>query len=307
MNSAEQLEVVKDVARVDGGALQAWIRLVRPTQWIKNVFIVAPLLFSGHALERTAQFRALTTFVAFSLLASGVYCFNDVLDRASDKAHPLKRYRPVAAGLISPAAALLAAALLSVSGVVIAFVLSPVVGAMLLAYALLNAFYGVVLKRMVIVDVFTIAAFFILRLLAGSAAVQVVPSIWLLLCGGLLALFLGFAKRRHELVSLGDGRADHRAVLAQYSTPFLDSTSVVLLAVTIISYIMYTVESAPARSLGGSALSYSTVFVLFGVLRYLFLIYQEKGGSPTETLLADRQLLATVGMWGAYCAWVLYR
>ena len=155
---------------------------------------------------------------------------------------------------------------------------------------------------------FAIASFFVLRLVGGSAAIGVVPSVWLLLCGGLLALYLGFAKRRAELQLLGASSADHRAVLSQYSTGFLDQLSVVLLSVTIVSYIMYTIASPTALEVGSDALSYSTVFVLYGVLRYLYLVHRSsEGGDPAETLLTDRALIATVLFWFIYCAYVVYR
>jgi 4-hydroxybenzoate polyprenyltransferase len=284
----------------------AWIHLLRPRQWIKNSFILAPLLFSGRALDPSSQLRALAAFGVFCLLASGVYAFNDVVDRESDRAHPVKRHRPIAAGLISSRAALGGATVLLVGSVRLAFSISSGVGAIAVAYLAINVLYGLLLKRVVIVDVFAVASFFVLRLLAGAAAIGVRPSVWLLLCGGLLALYLGFAKRRHELVLLGDGSADHRAVLSQYTTGFLDQLSVVLLAVTVVSYIMYTVESATSQAVGSQALSYSTVFVLYGVLRYLYLVHKHEGGNPAETLLTDHSLLAAVVLWVVYCGVVIY-
>jgi 4-hydroxybenzoate polyprenyltransferase len=212
----------------------------------------------------------------------------------------------VASGLISPSSALIGAAVLSVAALVAGAVAGAGVALVLAAYLGLNVLYSVWLKNVVIVDVFTIASFFVMRLVAGAAAVGVRPSIWLLLCGGLLALYLGFAKRRHELVLLGEGSATHRTVLASYSTPFLDQLSVVLLSVTVVSYIMYTLESETARLVGTEALSYSTAFVLYGVLRYLYLVHRHEGGSPTETLLTDRSLLAAVVAWGLYCGGVIY-
>jgi 4-hydroxybenzoate polyprenyltransferase len=286
--------------------MPAWIRAVRPEQWIKNGFVLAPLLFSGRALEWPYQWRALLAFVAFSAMASAVYLMNDVVDREADRRHPGKRHRPVAAGSISPPAALAVSALLAVMGLAAGVVARPAVALVLAAYLVLNMLYGTWLKHMVIVDVFSIASFFLLRLVAGSAAVDVRPSIWLLLCGGLLALYLGFAKRRHELVLLGSGSAAHRTVLADYSTAFLDQLSVVLLSVTIVAYIMYTLESNTARLVGTEALSYSTVFVLYGVLRYLYLVNRNEGGDPTGTLLTDRPLLAAVTLWGLYCGAVIY-
>ena len=289
-----------------GGGIGAWVRAVRPEQWLKNGFVLSPLVFSGKALIWSAQWRALIAFVAFCAVASAVYLMNDVLDQQADRLHPRKSSRPIASGLISSGNALTVAALLGALGLAVGAVAGLKVAGVLLAYLTLNVLYGAWLKNIVIVDVFAIAAFFIMRLLAGSVAVDVKPSIWLLLCGGLLALFLGFAKRRHELVLLGGKSPTHRAVLADYNTTFLDQLSVVLLAVTIVSYIMYTLESDTARVVGSETLSYSTAFVLYGVLRYLYLVHRNEGGNPTETLLTDRSLLMAVILWGAYCGAIIY-
>ena len=268
--------------------------------------MLSPLVFSGRALIWDAQWRALFAFAAFCAVASAVYLMNDVIDAAADRLHPAKASRPVAAGLISPSAAIAASVLLAVIGLVVGGFAGRGVVMVLLAYLALNVLYGGWLKNVVIIDVFAIAAFFVMRLVAGAEAVSVKPSVWLLLCGGLLALFLGFAKRRHELVLLGGGSHGHRAVLASYSTTFLDQLSVVLLSVTIVSYIMYTLESETARLVGSETLSYSTAFVLYGVLRYLFLVHRNQGGNPTETLLTDRPLMAAVGLWAVYCGAVIY-
>ncbi|MFQ5745757.1 MAG: decaprenyl-phosphate phosphoribosyltransferase [Gemmatimonadota bacterium] len=284
-----------------------WLRLLRPRQWVKNFFVLAPLLFSGRATRAEAVVPALLAFAAFCLLASGVYALNDVADREADRLHPTKRLRPVASGRISPRAAASAGILLLLIALGIAWSVHATVALIAAAYVVLNAAYTMKLKDLVILDVFSIAAFFLLRLLAGAASVDVRPSIWLLLCGGLLALYLGFAKRRHEIVLLGDESADHRSVLVHYSPVFLDQMSVVLLSVTIVSYIMYSISSETAAAVGSEALAYSTVFVLYGVFRYLFLVHQHDAGSPTETLLTDRALIANVLLWLLYCGWVLYR
>ncbi|HZI27504.1 MAG TPA: decaprenyl-phosphate phosphoribosyltransferase [Gemmatimonadaceae bacterium] len=288
------------------GGLRTWIRAIRPEQWLKNGFVLSPLVFSGKALLWDAQWRALVAFAAFCAVASAVYLMNDVIDRSADRLHPRKATRPIAAGLISTRSALAVSAALGVIGLAAGAVAGLQVAGVLLAYLALNVLYGTWLKNVVIVDVFVIAAFFVMRLVAGAVAVDVKPSIWLLLCGGLLALYLGFAKRRHELVLLGGGSPTHRAVLADYSTTFLDQLSVVLLSVTIVSYIMYTLESDTARIVGSESLSYSTAFVLYGVLRYLYLVHRNEGGNPTETLLTDRSLLAAVVLWGAYCGAIIY-
>jgi 4-hydroxybenzoate polyprenyltransferase len=288
------------------GGLRTWIRAIRPEQWLKNGFVLSPLVFSGKALMWDAQWRALASFAAFCAVASAVYLMNDVIDRSADRLHPRKATRPIAAGRISTRSALAVSAALGVVGLAAGSIAGFQVTGVLLAYLALNVLYGTWLKNVVIVDVFVIAAFFVMRLVAGAVAVDAKPSIWLLLCGGLLALYLGFAKRRHELVLLGGGSPTHRAVLADYSTTFLDQLSVVLLSVTIVSYIMYTLESDTARIVGSESLSYSTAFVLYGVLRYLYLVHRNEGGNPTETLLTDRSLLAAVVLWGAYCGAIIY-
>lgn len=290
-----------------GGAMRAWIRLFRPTHWTKNAFVIIPLLFSGRATDASAALAVLAAFGAFCLAASAVYALNDVLDSSADRSHPVKRTRPVASGQIGAPAATSASLLLAVLAVSLALVAGPATAGWIAGYLALNVAYSFVLKHMVLLDVFAIAAFFVLRLLAGSAAAHVHPSVWLLLCGGLLALYLGFAKRRHELSVLGDASAAHRGVLAHYSAPFLDQISAVLLAVTVVSYLMYTLTSPTAQLVGTEALSYGAPFVLYGLFRYLYLVHQRDLGTPTETVLSDRALIATVMLWGLYNAWVLYR
>lgn len=284
-----------------------WVRLVRPTQWTKNGFVLAALLFGGRAGNLTDVLAALTAFVAFCLAASAVYVFNDLIDREQDRAHPQKKSRPIAAGRIGEKGAVAGSSLLALAALAGAAALGPAVAAVIAIYLVLNVLYSLWLKHAVILDVFVIAGCFLLRLLAGATAVHVTPSVWLLLCGGLLALYLGFAKRRHELVALGSESASHRGVLTHYSTTFLDQMSAVLLAVTVVSYIMYTLTSDTAQRVGSEALVYSTPFVLYGVFRYLYLVHKRDLGSPTEIVLSDRPLIATVVLWGLYCGWVLYR
>ena len=289
------------------GRLDPWFRLLRPSHWTKNLFVLAPLLFSGRAREVDVAFTAGLAFVAFCFAASSVYAFNDVLDCDADRNHPTKRLRPVAAGLITTRQAIAVSVLLAVLALAVALQAHLQTAGWVGLYLGLNLVYSFGLKRVVLLDVFAIASFFVLRLLAGAAAVAVHPSVWLLLCGGLLALYLGFAKRRHELSALGDASATHRTVLAQYSAPFLDQISSVLLAVTIVSYLMYSLTSDTAMRVGTEELSYGIPFVLYGVFRYLYLVHQRDQGTPTDTVLSDRWLLATVALWLVYNAWVLYR
>jgi len=284
-----------------------WIRLFRPQQWVKNLFVLAPLLFSGRGVEWDAVARAFGAFVLFSVVASGIYAINDVVDRDADRAHPTKKYRPIAAGRISPHAGILVGAVLVAVAVSGAWFLDPRFGGVAAGYAVLNLAYTLRLKDVVILDVFCIAGFFLLRLLAGSVVIDVRPSVWLLVCGGLLALYLGFAKRRHELLLLEEGSTLHRSVLSSYDTGLLDQMSAVLLSVTAVAYLMYTLTSETAAAVGTETLSYSLVFVLYGMFRYLYLVHRHGRGSPTETLLTDRALLVAVGMWLLYCGWVIYR
>lgn len=286
--------------------LADWFRLVRVPQWIKNFFVLAPLLFSGEATRLSEVARAFGAFAMFCILASAIYLWNDVVDVSADRAHPTKRDRPVASGRIQARQAVAVGAFLAVIAVAAAWLIAPALGLIALAYLGLNVLYTFKLKELVLLDVFAIAAFFLLRLLAGATAIGVRPSVWLLLCGGLLALYLGFTKRRHEISTLGTGSADHRSVLTHYSPAFLDQMSGVLLAVTVVSYIMYTISSETAKSTAHDLLTYSTVFVLYGVFRYLYLVHQRNGGSPTKTLLTDRALMINVILWVAYCAWVVY-
>ena len=288
------------------GSITDWVQLVRVPQWIKNFFVLAPLLFSGEATRLSGITHAIAAFAMFCLLASAIYLWNDAVDARADRAHPTKRDRPIAAGRIEARHATIVGVILAVIAVASAWLIAPPLALIALAYLGLNVLYTFRLKEMVLLDVFAIAAFFILRLLAGATAISVRPSIWLLLCGGLLALYLGFTKRRHELSTLGSGSVDHRSVLSHYSPAFLDQMSGVLLAVTVVSYIMYTVSSDTAKNAGDDLLTYSTVFVLYGVFRYLYLVHQREGGSPTRTLLTDRALIINVILWVAYCGWVIY-
>ncbi|HEY7029059.1 MAG TPA: decaprenyl-phosphate phosphoribosyltransferase [Gemmatimonadales bacterium] len=296
---------MSEVTTVDA-SLRDWIRLIRPQQWIKNAFVLTPLLFSGKFLALTADLRAGLAFISFCFLASAVYAWNDILDREGDRQHPTKRLRPVAAGRISVSTAAWSGVVLAAIGLAGCAVLGKSVLVVAVAYLGLNVLYSFRLKHVVVLDVFCVAGFFVLRLLAGARAVAVVPSIWLLLCGGLLALYLGFAKRRHELVLLGSGSSQHRTVLADYSPAFLDQMSGVLLSVTIVAYIMYTLSPEKLAEIGSYRLTYSTGFVLYGVFRYLFLVHQREGGNPNDVLFTDRALLASVVLWFLYCFWVIY-
>ena len=288
------------------GEIRDWVRLLRPKQWLKNGFVLAPVLFGGKASQLDSVLNAVLATAIFSALASGVYLLNDVYDREEDGRHPKKKNRPVASGRIPPHQAAGMGVSLAVTAIAGAWALDPRFGGIAIGYAGLNVLYTLRLKSVVLLDVFTIAGFFLLRLLAGAAVVDVRPSLWLLLCGGLLALFLGFTKRKSEIMALGGHVVHHRAVLVKYDRHLLDQISGVLLSVTVVSYIMFTLNSETALRIEGDALSYSVAFVLYGVFRYLYLTREDVGGDAAETVLSDRPLLASVVAWALYCGWLLY-
>ena len=278
--------------------MSALLRLLRPHQWVKNGFVFVGLLF-GHAWNDADKLAAaLLAFAAFCLLASGVYVLNDLADRERDRQHPKKRLRPLAAGTVTVPAALAAAALCLGGGLALAFVGPGRAPWLFVAYLAINAGYSLGLKHVVILDVFIISAGFMLRLLAGTLGVGIAPSHWLLLCGLLLTLFLGFAKRRAELLVLDGDGGGHRRVLEHYSPALLDQFITVAAAGTVVSYSLYTVSVETIALHGTPRLIYTLPFVLYGMFRYLLLLHRRGGGGdPARELLSDRHLIAAFLGW----------
>ncbi|HLK10385.1 MAG TPA: decaprenyl-phosphate phosphoribosyltransferase [Candidatus Binatia bacterium] len=274
------------------------VRLLRADQWVKNVFVFGGLLFGGRLGDPVAVARALVAFGLFSVVASAAYIHNDVADREADRLHPKKAQRPIASGAVSLPVARAVQLGLLVLGLAGAALFDRRVTAILLGYTALNAAYSHWLKHVVVLDVMLIAVGFVLRVLAGCAAVAVRPSTWIILCTFLLALFMGFGKRRHELTLLGAGRDEHRPVLGSYGVGFLDQMIGVVSAVTVMCYIMYTVWPDTVALHGTTALVYTVPFVIYGIFRYDFLVYKaDRGGSPTSIILTDRPLLLAVVLW----------
>ena len=282
-------------------------RSVRPAQWLKNVLVFAPLIFAHQALEPHALLRSLAVFALFCLTSGAVYLVNDLLDRASDRKHPVKCRRPIASGELSPAAAAAAAALIGAGALFAAALLDRRVAFILGIYLLLNLLYSRVLKHLVILDVMTIAAGFVFRVVAGGIAVGVPLSSWLLLCTSLLALFLGFGKRRHELVLLEINASTHRPILAEYSPYFLDQLIAVVTTSTLVTYALYTMDPVVHQKLGTVCLPLTIPFVLYGIFRYLYLVHQkQEGGDPSQIIFSDRPLLVNVLLWAATAFFILY-
>jgi 4-hydroxybenzoate polyprenyltransferase len=274
------------------------LRLLRPHQWLKNGFVFVGLLF-GHAWTDPVKLgQALAAFAAFCLLASAVYVMNDLIDREQDRLHPKKKKRPLAAGTVSGPAALSLAAACLLAGGTIAWQFAGSAPWIFFAYVALNIGYSFGLKHVVILDVFIIAAGFMLRILAGTLGLGIAPSQWLLLCGLMLTLFLGFAKRRAELNALLADSAGHRRVLEHYTAPMLDQFIGIAAAGTVISYALYTVSAETVALHGTRALIATVPFVLYGVLRYLWRLHRQGGGGdPAQELLTDPHLLAATAGW----------
>jgi 4-hydroxybenzoate polyprenyltransferase len=285
-------------------ALQAWLRGLRPRQWTKNGLVFVGVVFSLNLGRPELVARAALAFVVLCMLASAAYLINDAVDAPQDRLHPHKRYRPIAAGLIAPATAVRVAMVLLVAGLLIAAWLSwsfLLVGA---GYLGLTAAYSLWLKRYPLVDVFALAAGFVLRAAAGAVVIDVVLSPWLLLCTLLGALFIALVKRRQELAVLEAGAAAHRASLATMTTEYLDQLILMMATCSIMAYSLYTFSERP----GNPPLLMLTIpFVIYGIFRYLYLVrVAGLGGSPEEVLLGDPPLLGAVVVWGLLSVAILY-
>src|SRR5215218_479144 len=279
-------------------------RAMRPAQWLKNGIVFAGLVFGGKLLEPTAVASATLTALTFCSLSSGFYLLNDVRDRDADRLHPVKRLRPVPAGELAPRTAVFAGTILIVSAIAGSAFLGWELALVFLAYASLMAAYNLGLKEVVIVDVFAIAAGFVLRAVGGAIAGSVSISPWLLMCTMLLALLIGFGKRRYELSAL-DNAAGHRRNLSLYNTTMLDQAVAVTAAGTLIAYAVYTFDSESAQY--HHRMMLTIPIVAYGVFRYLYLLYLGgQGGAPEMMLFTDRPLLASVTTWAVASAFLFY-
>jgi 4-hydroxybenzoate polyprenyltransferase len=277
---------------------------MRPAQWLKNGIVFAGLVFGGKLLEPSAVVSATLAALAFCLLSSGFYLINDVRDRDADRLHPVKRLRPVAAGELAPRTAAVLGALLILFAIAASALLSWSLMYVFLAYAGLMAAYNLGLKEIAIIDVFAIAGGFVLRAVGGAIVVDVSISPWLLVCTMLLALLIGFGKRRHELVVLNDARG-HRRNLSVYNQAMLDQSVAVSAAGTLIAYAVYTFDSESAQN--HHRMMLTIPFVAYGVFRYLYLLYLGgQGGAPETMLLTDRPLVAAVAAWATASALLFY-
>ena len=269
--------------------------------------MLAPLVFSEHLLDGRYLLRSGVAFVLFCFMSSAVYLLNDVRDVESDRRHPDKRNRPVASGRLGLAAAATASIAVTLLVLPPAFLLSVPFGCVLLAYGLMNVAYSLYLKHIVILDVMIVASGYLFRAIAGALVISVEISSWLILCTVLLALFMGFVKRRQELILLEAGAAGHRRILDEYTPRFLDQMIAVVTAGALVSYALYTMSPDVVLKLGTPHLNLTIPFVIYGLLRYLYLVYaRNEGGNPSSTILGDPSLLVNGGLWFLAVIGLLY-
>jgi len=271
---------------------------MRPKQWIKNTVVFAALIFSQKLFQPKDLLSSSLAFCLFCLVASSVYLCNDVIDKEEDKLHPYKKFRPIPSGSLSTKTAITFSVLLAIFPLGAAVLLDGRFFVILAAYYCINLAYSRYLKHIVIIDVMIIALGFVFRAIGGAYIIQVEISPWLIICTTLLALFLGFGKRRHELVTMKENAQGHRPILTEYSPYFLDQCMAVITASTVVAYSLYTMSDDVVMKLKTDNLNLTIPFVLYGIFRYLYLVHQKKeGGDPTFVLLTDKPLLINIGLW----------
>lgn len=288
------------------GTLGALLAAMRPKQWTKNLLVFAALVFD-HQLDDLGHFALVFgAFICFCLASSSTYLVNDVMDRESDRLHPKKRHRPIASGRLSERTALVGAAVAFLASVGVGFLLRPAFAGVILLYIILIVAYSLSLKHLVILDAFTISAGFVLRAAGGAVVLDVPISPWLYVCTVLLSLFLAFGKRRAELNLLEGAAAEHRRNLDEYTVPLLDQLILITTAATVMAYSLYTFTAVNLPE--NHSMMLTIPFVLYGVFRYLFLIYARgEGGAPEQVLLSDRPLLLSVMLWGLAAVVIVYQ
>ena len=279
---------------------------LRPRQWVKNLFVFAGLVFA-QKLFTPSVWPALGAFAVFCALSGSVYLLNDAADREKDRLHPDKKWRPIASGRLPAGTAVTAAAVLVVAALAGSLALSRPLAVVALAYAVLLGAYSVWLKHVVIVDVIVVAIGFVLRAVAGAVAIDVGISGWLLICTVLMALFLALGKRRHEYLTLGEAAVRHRPILAEYSAGLLDQMIAVVTASTVTAYALYTMSPETVAKFETHLLPVTLPFVLYGIFRYLYLLYRKDlGGNPSELFLHDAPLLVNTFLWFLVVLVIIY-
>lgn len=283
------------------------IKSLRPLQWSKNAFVFAGLFFSQHLFHLPYLLKAISAFFLFSFVSGATYIINDIKDLEEDKVHPKKRFRPIPSGRLRVSFALSFAVILIIISLIFGYLLNQNFFLVLLLYLILTIAYSFFLKDIVILDLLAIAFGFVLRALAGTVVIEVNLSVWLFICTILLALFLGITKRKAEIALLGDSAINHRSVLSHYSHNFLDQMTSVVTAATVVSYSIYTVAPETVAKFGTNKLIFTIPFVLYGIFRYLYLIYHaEFRENPEWALVKDIPLTIAILLWGLSVVLILY-
>jgi 4-hydroxybenzoate polyprenyltransferase len=288
-----------------GTVIRGLVQAGRPKQWTKNVLLFFGLIFALKLTNLGLVERAFGGFLVFCAASSAIYLINDLADVEKDRQHPTKRKRPLAARIITPLQAIVLASVLAGLALSGGVALGPIFAAMTVTYIVLQILYSFYLKHVVLLDVFVLAAGFVIRAAAGAVVVGVPISPWLYLCTVLASLYLGLSKRRNEIVTLSDGAGNHRRILEEYSVPLLDQLILVVTSATVMAYSLYTfsAENLPPDH----SMMLTIPFVLYGLFRYFYLVHQKgEGGSPDETLLTDRPLLICAALWLATATAILY-
>lgn len=285
----------------------AIIKSMRPAQWTKNLFVFAALIFARKFFSPRELALSVGAFLVFCLVSGGFYIFNDIRDCEEDRLHPKKCLRPIAHGDLGRGPAMAVFIILSAVGLTAAFLLGRGFFYAVAIYFLLQVAYSLKLKHVVILDIFVIAAGFVIRVVAGGLVIDVPLSSWLFICTTLLALLLAMGKRRHELVLLEDKATNHRAILKEYSAYLLDQMIAVVTASTLIAYCLYTISAETVAKFGTEHLIWTAAFVLYGIFRYLYLVHQKgKGGSPEELIIQDKPLLINIVLWIGAVVLIIY-
>lgn len=282
--------------------------MMRPKQWMKNLFVFAGILFSQNLFNLPLLLKSILAFFIFCLISGSTYVMNDIVDRKEDRYHPIKSQRPLASGRLRVSYAIWWLIFISLFSLGVSFKLSPLFFLVALSYFMLQLAYSLALKQMVILDVFAIACGFVLRVVAGAVVIDVQISSWLLICTILLSLFLGLSKRRHELVVLDGGAPTHRKVLGEYSPYLLDQMISIVTASTVVAYALYTMSEETIEKFGSKNLVFTVPFVLYGIFRYLYLVHQKgAGGKPESILVTDKPLIIDILLWVTAIGIILYR
>lgn len=280
---------------------------LRPRHWSKNVLVFAPLVFAGRATELLSLLQALAAFALFCGLSGAGYLLNDLVDRERDRLHASKRYRPITAGRLPISKALHTSLLLYGCSLILSFLLGGRFGWVALAYAAVTLSYNLLLRNVVIVDLFAVAAGYVLRVVAGAVVIAVQVSSWLLICTMLLSLFIALSKRSLEIRILGEEAGNHRKTLADYSTYLLDQMTAVITSALLAAYTLYTRSPVTVNKFHSSDLVYTVPFMLYGIFRYLYLVHIKEGSYTLEkVLITDRSMIINLVLYGLVVGWVVY-